>query len=63
MRRVPLIAFKQPVDYPLETNVFDINNLSAVHASSNDDKMRGKHRNFKGRRQRVEFHSEKFTPS
>ena len=41
MRRVPLIAFKQPVNYLLETSVFDINNLSAVDASSDNGEDEG----------------------
>ena len=31
---MPLITFKRPVNYPLQTGVFDINSLSAIHTSS-----------------------------
>ena len=34
--RMPLIAYERPVNYPLETSVFDINSTSVIRTSSND---------------------------
>ena len=42
MRRVPLIAFKRNVNYPLYTSLFDDNNPNAIHTSSDDGGDEGK---------------------
>ena len=41
MRRVPLIAFKRPVNNPLETSLLFDNNANAVQTSSNDGEDEG----------------------
>ena len=40
-RRMSLIAYKRPVNYPLETGVVDIHKLRVIHTSSSDDTDEG----------------------